>query len=96
MDKLNLTGQNLGRVCNYKQRHGLVYDMTKWPNLKLKIRNKQLLSSLPLAFALPDFWMKNAYPSINSGTFGPKGGGGWKPTNLTSVFNIHVAVSVVP
>jgi hypothetical protein len=54
MDKLKLTGQNLGRVCNSKLEHAIVYaSITKWPNLKLKTRPKQLLGSLPLAFALP-------------------------------------------
>jgi hypothetical protein len=58
MDKLYLTGQNLGRV--YKFRRGCVYVVysffiwAKQPNLKLKTRPKQLLGYLPLDIALPD------------------------------------------
>jgi hypothetical protein len=57
MDKLQLTGQNLGRVFN--SRSGRVHALqlhfseTKQPNLKLKTRPKQLLGSLPLVIALP-------------------------------------------
>jgi hypothetical protein len=59
MDKLKLTGQNLGLVCKSKLRHvyfichAIAY-ITKGTNLKLKTQPKQLLGSLPLAFALPD------------------------------------------
>jgi hypothetical protein len=57
MDKLKLTGRNLGRVfhsrlCHTCIGHAIVH-ITKQPNLKLKTRPKQLLGSLPLAFALP-------------------------------------------
>ncbi len=57
MDKLQLTGQNLGRVFN--SRMGCMCGVpfccyeAKQTNLKLKTRPKQLLGSLPLAFALP-------------------------------------------
>jgi hypothetical protein len=57
MDKLQLTGLNLGRVFN--SRGGHVYAMhscsylSKLPNLKLKTRPKQLLGSLPLDIELP-------------------------------------------
>jgi len=57
MDKLQLTGQNLGRVFN--SRSGCMCAMhlccfeAKWPSLKLKTRPKQLFGSLPLAFVLP-------------------------------------------
>ncbi len=58
MDKLKLTGQNLGRVFNSRLGLACIYHanayVTKQPNLKLKTRPKQLLDSLPLAFALPD------------------------------------------
>ncbi len=59
MDKLKLTGQNLGRVlhCRLSRTcigHAIVH-ITKQPNLKLKTRPKQLLGSLPLAFALPGY-----------------------------------------
>jgi hypothetical protein len=56
MDKLQLTGQNLGRVFN--SRSGcmcamhLCYYEAKLPNLKLKTWPKQLLGSLPITFAL--------------------------------------------
>jgi hypothetical protein len=58
MDKLQLTGQNLGRVFN--SRSGCVCAMhlscfeTKLPNLMLKTRPKQLLGYLPLDIVLPD------------------------------------------
>ncbi len=56
MDKLKLTGQNLGRVFHCKihtcKVHAIVH-ITKQPNLKLKTPPKQLLGYLPLAFALP-------------------------------------------
>jgi len=76
MDKLKLTGRNLGRVCNSKPRacfcicHAIA-NIAKWSNLKLKTWPKQLLGSLPLAFALPDIsneWLKPAlkaeHPSL--------------------------------
>jgi hypothetical protein len=52
-----LAGLNLGQVFN--SRSGcllaihLIYIGTKRRNLELKTRYKQLLGSLPLAFALP-------------------------------------------
>jgi hypothetical protein len=57
MDKLQLTGRNLGQVFN--SRSGCVYAIqlhcfeTKLPNLMLKPRPKQLLGYLPLDIALP-------------------------------------------
>jgi hypothetical protein len=57
MDKLQLTGQNLGRVFNF--RNGRVYAMhflcyrVKLTNLKLKTQSKQLLGYLPLDIVLP-------------------------------------------
>ncbi len=57
MDKLKLTGRNLGRVSNYRLGHACIdhaiVHITKQPSLKLKTRPKQLLGSLLLAFALP-------------------------------------------
>jgi hypothetical protein len=56
MDKLQLTGRNLGRVFNF--RNGDVHAVhfscysVKLPNLKLKTQPKQLLGSLPLQIAL--------------------------------------------
>jgi hypothetical protein len=58
MDKLQLTGQNLGQVFNF--RNGCVHAAhlhccrVKLPNLKLKTRPKQRLRSLPLDIMLPD------------------------------------------
>jgi hypothetical protein len=57
MDKLQLTGQNLGRV--FYLRYGRVHAVhflclgVKLPNLKLKSRPKQVLGSFPLDIALP-------------------------------------------
>ncbi len=58
MDKLQLTGQNLGRVFNSRLGcasicRSIAY-ITKQPNLKLKTRPKLLLGSLMIAFVLPD------------------------------------------
>jgi hypothetical protein len=58
MDKLQLTGQNLGRVFNFRfghlhAEHFCCYQV-KLPNLKLKTQAKQLLCSLLLVIALPD------------------------------------------
>ncbi len=57
MDKLNLTGRNLGRVFEFRRGYlhaiQLYYFETKLPNLKLKTRPKQLLGSLQVDIALP-------------------------------------------
>jgi hypothetical protein len=57
MDKLQLTGQNLGRVFNFRSGcvHAvhLLYYGVKLPNLKLKTRPKQLLGYLLLHIVLP-------------------------------------------
>jgi hypothetical protein len=51
MDKLQLTGQNLGRVFNFRSDHLHSEDLrcyqSKLPNLKLKTRPKQRLGLLP-------------------------------------------------
>ncbi len=57
MDKLQLTGQNLGRVFNFRYghlqaEHFWCYQV-KLPNLNLKTRPKQLLGFLPLVIAHP-------------------------------------------
>jgi len=57
MDKLQLTGQNLGQVFNFRfghlhAEHFCCYRV-KLPNLKLKTQPKKLLGSLPLVIALP-------------------------------------------
>jgi hypothetical protein len=58
MDTLQLAGQNLGQVFNFRSGHlhaaHLWCYLAKLPNLKLKTRHKQLLGSLPLDIALPD------------------------------------------
>jgi hypothetical protein len=57
MDKLELTGQALGRVFNF--RSGCMHTMhllpsvAIQPNLELKTWPKQLLGSLPLVIVLP-------------------------------------------
>jgi len=64
MDKLQLTGQTLGRVFN--SRSGCEYSsnssaiITKLPNLLLKTWPKQLLGHLPLAFVLPVLSLQSA------------------------------------
>jgi hypothetical protein len=58
MDKLQLTGQNLGQVFNPKSSHWhaayLWCYQIKLPNLKFKTWPMQLLGSLMLDIALPD------------------------------------------
>jgi hypothetical protein len=51
MDKLNLTVQNQGRVFYSKWGYACLYHSVP-TNLKMKTQPKQLLGSLPLAFAL--------------------------------------------
>ncbi len=57
IQKLQLTGQNLGRVFNFRNGHVhatyFLYYRLKLPNLKLKTWHKQLLGFLPLDIALP-------------------------------------------
>jgi hypothetical protein len=57
MDKLQLTGQNLGRVYNFRNGHlhAATFSVlsVKLPNLQLKTQPKQLQGSLPLVIALP-------------------------------------------
>ncbi len=60
MDKLKLTGRALSRVFNsrsscYILAKYLLSSAAIWPNLELKTLPKQLLGSLPLVTALPDF-----------------------------------------
>jgi hypothetical protein len=57
MDKLQLTGQNLGRVFNFRNGrvhvvHFVCYEV-KLTNLKLKTRAKQLSGPLLLDIAPP-------------------------------------------
>jgi hypothetical protein len=67
MCKLKLSGQNLGRVFNSRLgracMHCAIAYITKQPNLKLKTWHKQLLGSLPLAFAL---LYRESIPQIQS------------------------------
>jgi hypothetical protein len=57
MDKVQLTGQNLGRVFNSRSGRmkvvQLLFFEAKLPNLKSKTRPKQLLNSLTLNIMLP-------------------------------------------
>jgi hypothetical protein len=61
MDKLQLTGQNLGRVFNFRSDHLhapiFLVLLVKLPNLQLKTQPKQLLGYLPLVIALPALGM---------------------------------------
>ncbi len=56
MDKLQLTGQDLGRVFNFRSGHlhaAQFFALSlKLPNLKLKAWPKQLLGFLPLVLVL--------------------------------------------
>jgi len=68
MDNLKSTGQNLGRVFNSRSgcmcaMHLICYE-SKQPNLKLKTLPKQLLGSLPRAFALPAYCLSDARHNI--------------------------------
>jgi hypothetical protein len=58
MDKLQLKGQNLDRVFNFRSGHlhaaTFLVSSVKLPNLQLKTQPKQLLGSLPFVIALPD------------------------------------------
>ncbi len=57
MDKLQLTGQNLGQIFNFRFEHLHAYHFwwyqVKLPNLNSKTRPIQLLGSLLLVIALP-------------------------------------------
>jgi hypothetical protein len=53
MDKLKLTGWNLGRVFSSRLGHSIVRK-SKQPNLKLKTQPKQLLGYLLLAVVFPE------------------------------------------
>ncbi len=59
MDKLQIIGQNLGQVFNFRSGHlhaaTFLVLSVKQPNLQLKIPPKQLLGSLPLVITLPGF-----------------------------------------
>jgi hypothetical protein len=71
MDKLQLTGQNLGRVLYFRlghlhAEHFWCYQV-KLPNLKLKTRPKQLLGSLPLVIALPAWSSAEFSVSLRTG-----------------------------
>jgi hypothetical protein len=57
MDKLQLTGQNLGKVFNFRSDHlhgpNFWCYLVKLPNLKLKTQLNQLSGSLLLVITLP-------------------------------------------
>ncbi len=58
MEKLQLTGQNLGRLFNFRNGHlhaaHLWHYRPKRPSLKLKARPKQPLVSVLLDVTIPD------------------------------------------
>jgi hypothetical protein len=62
MDKLRLTGQNLGPVFNFRSGHlhaaTFLVLSVKLPNLQLKTQPKQLLGSLLLVIVLPSQFKK--------------------------------------
>jgi hypothetical protein len=70
MDKLQLSGQNLGRVFN--SRGGHVYAMrlsvyySKLPNFKLKTWPKQLLGSLLLDIETPRWSLPLKYSKLQA------------------------------
>jgi hypothetical protein len=72
MDKLQLTGQNPGRVFNFRSCHfhsaHLWRYRVKLPNLKLKTRPKQLLGSLPLDIAFPAEFHQDHLHLVNNPT----------------------------
>jgi len=76
MDKLQLTGQNLSRVFNFRNgrvhaAHFLHYRV-KLPILKFKIWRKQLNGSLPLDITLRGFRVQDSTPlnwSVNVSKF---------------------------
>jgi hypothetical protein len=57
MDKLLLTGQNLGQVFNIRSghlhTHAFLVSSLKLPNLQLKTQPKQLLGYLPFRYRAP-------------------------------------------
>ncbi len=58
LDKVKLTGQNLGRVFNFRRGraclcHAIAF-IQKQPSLKLKTRPLKSLGSVPLAFVFLD------------------------------------------
>jgi hypothetical protein len=61
MDKLKLTGLDLGHVFNYRCGHAFAQistrTLSKQPYLNLKTVPKPVLGSLPLAFVLPDLML---------------------------------------
>jgi hypothetical protein len=69
MDKLELTGQNLGLVFNFKSGHFHALHFwcykVKLRNLKLKTRPKQLLGSLPLVIVIPDVTVTAFFGTAN-------------------------------
>jgi hypothetical protein len=63
MDKLQLTGQNLGRVFNFRFGHlhaeHFWCNQVKLPFLKLKTRPKHFLGYLRLVIALPNLFHRH-------------------------------------
>jgi hypothetical protein len=73
MDKLQLTGPNLGRVFNFSCGHlhaaACFVSSVKLPNLELKTRPKQLLGSLPLVIVLPGWVVESTCYFTGATTF---------------------------
>jgi hypothetical protein len=65
MDKLKLTGQNLGQVFNFKCGLACLYDavvlIIKTAKLKVENSAQTILGSLPSAFALPGLVTLDVY-----------------------------------
>ncbi len=96
MDKLQLTGRNLGRVFNL--RSGCVCAMqlscfeTKLPNLMLKTRPKQLLSSLPFErpIILLTSWLLNTATRLSYLAKRQ-----WSPISLGSMLHFFDTAKIV-
>jgi hypothetical protein len=76
LDKLQLTGRNLGRVFIFRSVHlhsaHLWFYRIKLPNLKLKTQPKQLIGSLPIDITLPASTQHNGTTTFFHKTLGIK------------------------
>jgi hypothetical protein len=96
MDKLKLTGQNLGRVFNF--RSGRLHAATflalsvKLPNLRMKTWPKQLLGFLMLIITLPNRETESLFFKPTS--FKEKCGSNYKNTchNITAIIRCYKIV----
>ncbi len=73
MDKLQVTGQNLGQVFNIRGGHlhaaAFLVSSVKLPYLQVKTWPKQLLGYLPLDIALPIASQQHVSQLQKDGTF---------------------------